>query len=86
MHGVSKVSSASSMELKITEEEDEERGPQQQHLPPPFKDKVLGTSKLQDENKENSLPVAVPPTEANRRPELLRMQSQMALPVVDKSK
>lgn len=81
MHGVSKVSSASSMELKITEEEEE-----QQHLPPPFKDKVLGTSKLQDENKENSLPVAVPPTEANRRPELLRMQSQMALPVVDKSK
>lgn len=50
-------------ELKIAEEEED----------PPFKDKVLGTSKLQEENKETSSP---------KKPEFLRMQSQIALPVV----
>lgn len=38
----------------------------------PFHEKVLGTSKLQEDNKENSSP----------KPEFLRMQSQIALPVV----
>lgn len=43
----------------------------------PFQEKVLGTSKLQDENKENSSPSA--------KPEFLRMQSQFAIPVVAKN-
>lgn len=51
-----------SMELKITEGDDPEE----------FKEKVLGTTKLQEENKENATP---------RKPELLRMQSQIALPI-----
>lgn len=43
-----------------------------------FKDKVLGTSKLQEENKGAS-------AATSKKPEFLRMQSQIALPVVSKS-
>lgn len=57
-------------ELKITEEEEGETEP--------FKDKVLGTSKLQEENKETSM-------SPKKKPEFLRMQSQIALPVVNKN-
>lgn len=55
-------------ELKVDEKEKEEEAP--------FKDKVLGTSKLQDEVKEE---VSVSPS---KKPEFLRMQSQIALPVM----
>lgn len=42
----------------------------------PFKDKVLGTSKLQEETNNKS------GTESPKKPEFLRMQSQITLPVV----
>lgn len=58
-------------ELKVNEEEET-----------PFKDKVLGTSKLQEEisnGKEDAKGSTTP-----KKPEFLRMQSQIALPVVNK--
>lgn len=59
-------------ELKISEEEETT----------PFKDKVLGTSKLQEENSSNKGDAKA---STPKKPEFLRMQSQIALPVVNKS-
>lgn len=70
---MSRVNSNSGGELKITEEVGE-----QEEEAEPFKDKVLGTSKLQEENKESSM-------SPKKKPEFLRMQSQIALPVVNKN-
>lgn len=67
------MNSNSGGELKITEEVGE-----QEEEAEPFKDKVLGTSKLQEENKESSM-------SPKKKPEFLRMQSQIALPVVNKN-
>lgn len=68
---IKKINSGS--ELKISEEKEEEEAGEGT----PFKDKVLGTSKLQEENKAPGGGVTSP-----RKPEFLRMQSQIALPVV----
>lgn len=68
------MNSNSGGELKITEEV----GEQEEEEAEPFKDKVLGTSKLQEENKESSM-------SPKKKPEFLRMQSQIALPVVNKN-
>lgn len=53
----------SGAELKVNEDED-----------PPFKDKVIGTCKLQEENQKE--------TASPKKKEFLRMQSQIALPVM----
>lgn len=61
-------------ELKINEEQAEAA---------PFKDKVLGTSKLQEENNSKADAAGGGATEGSpRKREFLRMQSQIALPVV----
>lgn len=69
------MNSNSGGELKITEEVGEQ---EEEAEAEPFKDKVLGTSKLQEENKESSM-------SPKKKPEFLRMQSQIALPVVNKN-
>lgn len=59
--------------MKVNEEEET-----------PFKDKVLGTSKLQEDISNGKEDAKGSTNTTPKKPEFLRMQSQITLPVVNK--
>lgn len=60
-------------DVKVNEEEET-----------PFKDKVLGTSKLQEDISNGKEDAKGSANTTPKKPEFLRMQSQITLPVVNK--